>query len=350
MSFRLQDLKYLAAYLVPATACVGLCLRGPWVLLTVLFSFVLVPLLELLIPRNTKNLSDLEVKQKSVSRVFDLLLYLNVPIVYGILGWLVYLLKAEPLSAFEQFGLIATVGIVVGGNGINVAHELGHRTTRLEQFLADCLLLPALYLHFRIDHNRGHHFTVATPDDPSTAKRGESVYSFWWRSTTGSWQNAWALEKHRLEKRRQRVIGLHNGMLIRQSVQCAYLVAAGLIFGWQVALSLLGVAVTAALLLETINYIEHYGLLRSKLDNGRYERVAPVHSWNSDFQLGRIMLYELTRHSDHHHVASRPYQLLQRHEVSPELPFGYPAAMLLSLVPPLWFRLIHQRLDKTSKS
>jgi alkane 1-monooxygenase len=207
------------------------------------------------------------------------------------------------------------------------------------------MLLPALYQHFFIEHNRGHHKNVATDDDPASARLGENLYVFWWRSVSGSWRNAWALEHERLEKEGKPVQSWDNEMIRFCFYQFAWLAGIWAVFDWKGLAGAIAVGVTGFLLLETINYIEHYGLRRRLLPAGRPEPVSPAHSWNSDHELGRIFLYELTRHSDHHYKSTRKYQILRHMDESPQLPFGYPASMLLALVPPVWFGVMDRRVQ-----
>jgi alkane 1-monooxygenase len=246
----------------------------------------------------------------------------------------------------ELAGLTVSIGIVLGALGINVAHELGHRANPSEQALAKWGLLPVLYQHFFIEHNRGHHKHVSTDADPATARKDENVYVFFFRSIIGQYKNAWKLEAERLQRKGQKFWSWQNEMLRFQIYQIAYLTTIGLIFGLTVVPYALAIALIGILLLETINYIEHYGLRRKKLPNGNFERVLPIHSWNSDHEMGRIVLFELTRHSDHHYLASRKYQILRHMDESPQLPTGYPGSMLMALVPPLWFAAMNHRLER----
>jgi len=238
------------------------------------------------------------------------------------------------------------IGVLIGTIGINVAHELGHRSTQYEQFFAKALLLSGLYMHFFIEHNRGHHKNVATEEDPASARFGENVYTFWFRSITQSYLDAWRLEAQRLKRSGKNVISTDNQMIWYQIIQAVYLLSVGAIFGWGMILYAMSIALGGVILLETVNYIEHYGLRRKKLASGRYENVQPYHSWNSNHELGRIFLYELTRHSDHHFKATRKYQILRHFEESPQLPLGYPASMLLSLLPPLWFAYMNEKVKQ----
>lgn len=347
----LRDSKYLIAYVAPLAGFLGIYVGGVWSFGSIYIAFVLIPILEQFLPKSNQNLSPEVEDQKAVSRFFDVLLYLNIPILYGLMIYFFITLKEGNLAMYEIIGMICNVGLIIGTCGINVGHELGHRSNKWEQTLGKILLLPALYMHFFIEHNRGHHKNVATPLDPASARLGESVYAFWIRSVTGSYVHAWQLEAERLNKSGKPVLSWSNEMLRFQVFQVLYLVTVGLIFGWWMIGYAIAIAVFGFLMLECVNYIEHYGLRRDLLlQNGRYENVSPRHSWNSDHELGRIFLYELTRHSDHHYKATRKYQVLRHFEESPQLPLGYPASIIISLVPPVWFGLMNKELQKIQKS
>lgn len=344
-----KDLKYLLAYAVPASVFLSIYLRGYASFFAVVFLFVLLPLMEWMLPGTKRNYTPEEEAQRRQNPWFDYLLYLNVPIQLGLMGYFLWAVATVELAAYEYVGLIFSMGMACGSLGINVAHELGHRTNRLDQLFAQVLLLTSLYLHFFIEHNRGHHKHVATPLDPATARKGEHVYAFYLRSISGSYRSAWRLERERLEKKGLPVFSFHNLMLRFQVVQLLTLGAVGWLAGPMGLLAFVGAAIVGILELETVNYLEHYGLQRAEIRPGVYERVLPCHSWNSNHAIGRIMLYELTRHSDHHYMASRKYQVLRHFHESPELPGGYPAMMLLSLVPPVWFRLMDRRLAELQR-
>lgn len=340
----MKDLKYLLAYLLPMSAIFGLVEQGRWAWTTVVLAFVAIPLAELFFPVDTSNVAPAEEESRARNRFFDGLLYLNAPLLFGVVGGYLFVVANQTLGMAELLGLTLSTGIIVGANGINVAHELGHRSTRGEQLLSKIMLLPALYQHFFIEHNRGHHKHVATDKDPASARFGETIYAFWWRSVTGGWRSAWALERERLTKEGKPEWSWANEMLRFSAFQTMWLAVVFALLGWKGLAGAVAVGVIGFLLLETINYIEHYGLRRRILAAGRPEAVTPVHSWNSDHELGRIFLYELTRHSDHHQKSTRKYQILRHMDESPQLPFGYPTSMLLTLVPPLWFALMHPRL------
>ena len=340
-----KDIKYLIAYIAPLAAFAGIYYGGVWSLGAFYVGFLIIPLMELFLPQFTENIPEEEEPSRTKRFFFDLLLYLNLPIMYGLLWYLFSTVAAGGLATYEIVFLILNVGTIAGTIGINVAHELGHRPEWYNQLISKTLLLTALYMHFNIEHNRGHHKNVGTDEDPASAKYGESIYHFWWRSTTGAYRNAWTLEKERLNRQGKSAWSIHNEMIWFQVIQVAYIVTVGLWFGWEIALLAIAVAIVGFLLLESVNYIEHYGLRRKKLASGRYETVRAVHSWNSNHELGRIFLYELTRHSDHHYKATRKYQVLRHFDESPQLPYGYPGSIVLSLIPPVWFRVMNGRVE-----
>ena len=342
----MRDLKYLSALSVPLSVIIGLYFKGFWLFLTPIYIFVFIPILELILKEENSNYSETETASRAINPVFDWLLYLNLPIVFGLLLWSLLEVSNYGFETYEFIGLVLSVGIVLGGNGINVAHELGHRQASKERFIGKALLLPSLYMHFYIEHNFGHHLHAATKEDPATARYKQSVYSFWITSTVRQYFSAWRIQKHLLSNYKLSFFSLRNDMFWYLVLQSVYLITVFFVFGKLSLLFAVLAAITGFLLLETVNYIEHYGLLRKKKDSGRYERVKEIHSWNSNHVIGRILLYELTRHSDHHFRSSKKYQILECHDNSPQLPYGYPTSMVLSLFPPLWFSIMNKRVPR----
>ncbi len=339
----MNDLKYLLAFTIPMSCWLALSVQGVFSYATVIYAFGIIPILELLFSSSDSPYSEDQKSSRAINVFFDVLLFLNVPLVFATLYGGFQTLIGSELALYERMGLVLSVGIVLGTNGINVAHELGHRVTRSEQFLAKLLLLPSLYMHFFVEHNLGHHKHVATPEDPASARKNQSVYGFWVSSVTGQIVSAIKIQRHLLKVKQARFFSLKNELLWFALVQLAYLLISYVAYGVEGLLYAIAFAVVAVLLLETINYIEHYGLVR-ELKGERYERVTPAHSWNSNHVIGRMVLYELTRHSDHHHRASKKYQVLESIEESPQLPFGYTTSMVIALLPPLWFSLMNKRL------
>jgi alkane 1-monooxygenase len=315
----------------------------------VLYAWVFIPLLELVLKPEEENLSDAEEEMARRDRVYDFLLYLIVPLQFLALCCFLYTIGMEGQTPLDIIGKVLVMGLLCGTLGINVGHELGHRVNRIEQVLAQMLLLSSLYMHFFIEHNKGHHKRVATPEDPSSARFGESLYRFFLRTIVFSYISAWKIASRDARKKGHAVLSIHNQMLVFQLIQVSFLAAIGALFGWTALLFFLGAAVQGILLLETVNYIEHYGLQRKQIAEGKYERAMPVHSWNSNHVIGRVMLFELSRHSDHHYMASRKYQVLRHHDDAPQLPTGYPGMMLLATVPPAWFRVMNKKVKEVTR-
>lgn len=340
---KLSIVKIIFILSGPFIGIISLVLHGWYTFTLPFFSFIIVPLCELFISGNSENLTETEENVAKNNKKFDYILYLMVPVQYGALILFLFSFR-EPLQGYEIAGRVISMGVLCGLLGINVAHEIGHRVKPLEQFLAKSLLLTSLYMHFIIEHNRGHHKHVCTGQDPASSVYGEVVYSFWFRSILFSFISAWNIEAEMLKKKGHAVFSFKNEMIRFILIQLGFVFLVYLIFGFWVMLYFLGAAFFGILLLETINYIEHYGLRRNKTNGMAYERVMPIHSWNSNHPLGRIMLFELSRHSDHHYMASRKYQVLRNFDSSPQMPTGYPGMMVLALIPPLWFKVMHKKI------
>lgn len=345
----MRDLKYLFAYTVPISAYLSFESYGIGTYTAVFYAFVVLPFLDVITGESSDNLSQETTLNKITKRIFDLMLYLNVPIVFGLLFVVFSKFQANTYTLFETIGMALSAGILLATNSINVAHELGHRGPYYERFMSKLLYLPCLYMHFYIEHNFGHHLHVATPNDGATAKYNQTVYSFWISSVSKQYVDAWKRQIQLLKIRNKPLVSISNDMLWYHLIQPLYLFGIFYFFSVEVMLFALAIGVISFLFLESINYIEHYGLRRQKLGSGRYERVQPHHSWNSNFNIGRIVLYELTLHSDHHYKSSKKYQVLRSYEECPTLPLGYPASILLSFVPPLWFRVMNPRVPSSMK-
>jgi len=346
----MKDLKYLLAYVAPLSAFVGLYFQGWLSPGSFYVAFVFIPFVELFNEGNSDNFNEEVEQSKLADKFFDILLYLNVPILFALITYFLYTITYVSLSNWELFFSTLSVGIVTSTIGINVAHELGHRQSKIEQGLSKLLLTFALYTHFFIEHNRGHHKNVATPADPATSRLNEPLYAFWFRSVFLGYASAWKIEHDRLRKLDIPLLSWQNEMIRLQLFQVIYLLTIGLIFGPIAVLYAIAIGIVAFLLLETVNYVEHYGLQRKRLPNGKYESVQPWHSWNSNHDLGRIYLYELTRHSDHHFKSTRKYQILRSYDKSPQLPMGYPGSMLVSFLPPIWFKMMNKRVAELANT
>jgi alkane 1-monooxygenase len=333
----IKDLKYLMSYSIALFAFIGISLGGFYNYLAVIFTFVFIPVLEIIVRKSNEKYTDEEKKNRNLDPFFDLLLYLNIPIVFGIFFFSLEKL-ALASSVYDIIGIILSASIVMATNGINVGHELGHRKSLIARTCSKLLYLPCQYMHFYIEHNFGHHINVATPEDPATARYKQTVYSFWMTSVIRTYVSAWEIQLKLLKVSKRSFFSFKNDMVFYTLFQLSFLVFIYYNFGLYLTLLSIVMSVVSFLFLETINYVEHYGLLRKKEPSGRYERVKPHHSWNSNHTIGRIVLYELTRHSDHHFKSSKKYQVLESLDECPHLPHGYPTSILLSLIPPLWFK------------
>lgn len=319
---------YLAVFSIPLLVTAGLWLGGAWAWAAPAVVYLGIPLVELALPGARRNPSAEEEAARRSTRAFDAVLYATVPVQVALVVALSA--RAGMLAGWELAGAIVGVGTCCGALGINVGHELGHRADRREQLLARLLLATSLYAHFFVEHNRGHHARVATPDDPASARRGEVLFAFWARSVVGGWRSAWRLDR--------------DEVLVGALVQAGVVGALGAAFGVVGAAAFVGAAAVGALLLETVNYVEHYGLVRARRPDGGWERVGPAHSWTSDRPLSRALLFDLPRHADHHAFAGRPYAVLRHVEAAPELPTGYAGMVVLALVPPLYFAVMDRQL------
>jgi len=342
---KIGDLKYFLAYVPALAAFLGLSWGGIWTFSTIVVAFIVTPALELVLKGNDVNHLEEEEPSRLNNKFFDILLFFNLPVLYFLLSYYFLLLQTQTFTTSEHWGMALSLGTILGTVGINVAHEIGHRESTFSKLTAWALLLPAFYMHFNIEHNLGHHKHVATEKDPSSARKGESLYAFWIRSVFGVYKGAWKIESRILKEAGKSFWSFSNRMIWFQLCQVAYLVALFYIGSWRLVGLGIAIGVVGFLLLETVNYIEHYGLMRKKLSSGRYEPVSIRHSWNSNHEVGRILLYELTRHADHHYKANRKYQILRHRDESPQLPTGYPGSMLMSLIPPLWHRVMKPRLE-----
>ena len=346
-NFRISDLKYLMAYSIPLTALVGIYLKGIWVFATPFYVFVILPLLELISTRLGYDTMEDDESKNLVHWIFDLMLYLNLPIIIGILYYSLNTVLYTNCTTAEFIGLFLTTGIVLSSNGINVAHELCHRENTFEKSLGKLMLLPSFFMHFYIEHNFGHHLHVATKEDPVTARYNQPLYTFWIIAPIREVISAINIQRDILRRTNSSFFSIKNDLLWYFLFQLSYALFIIQFFGVGGLFFCLLCATVSILLFESVNYIEHYGLMRQKTNSGRYERVQSIHSWNSDHALGRIVLYELTRHSDHHYKSTKKYQNLISFDQAPQLPYGYPTSILLAMVPWLWFKLINPRVPKS---
>jgi len=315
-----------------------------WVLaVPLLIVYLFIPVLDWVFGSDINNPPEEIVPQLEEDRYYRVLTWLTVPLHFLTLIAVAWFVSSQDISVWSVLVMAFTAG-AYSGLGINTAHELGHKKTPIERLLAKCALTIPAYGHFCVEHNRGHHRYVATPEDPASARMGESIYKFALREIPGCFRRGWTVEAERLARKGKTTWSLHNDIL--QSYIGSVILQLGLIiaFGWIMIPFLLIHNVWAWYQLTSANYIEHYGLLRDKEATGRYERCQPHHSWNANYTFSNIVLFHLERHSDHHANSSRRYQSLRTFDGIPELPNGYFGTYLLAYIPWLWFRVMNKRL------
>lgn len=311
---------------------------------TVVLVFGLVPILDHLIGVDSSNPhEETETPRLADERYYRNLTLACVPAYGALIAWAGWLFVHQDLNTAGKIGWLLSVG-TIGGLAITVAHELIHKQGRLERSAGGVLLALVCYGGFKVEHVRGHHVHVSTPRDASSARFNQSVYQFLPHAFRHNFRNAWQLEFDRLRQQGRKPFSYHNELLWWYLLSTAILVAFTLTLGWLGALFFLGQSLVAVTLLEIVNYLEHYGLHRRLLPNGRYERTQPEHSWNSSYFLTNVILFHLQRHSDHHAYPRRRYQVLRHFDEVPQLPSGYAGMVLLALFPPLWRRVMNPRV------
>ncbi|GAB2531313.1 alkane 1-monooxygenase [Nocardia heshunensis] len=344
---------FLAVALIWAFNELGLSAVAPvWWWIGPLLVYGLLPVLDRFFGPDGQNPPDEVMEYLENDKYYRYCTYAYIPFQLLSLTAACYLWTASDLSwlgidgglgVVSKLGLALSMG-VMGGVGINTAHELGHKKDELERWLSKITLAQTFYGHFYIEHNRGHHVRVATPEDPASARFAETFWAFLPRSVWGSLRSSWELEAKRLERLGKRPWTIRNDVLnawLMTLVLWGALVAA---FGPSILPWLVIQAIYGFTLLETVNYLEHYGLMRQKTATGRYERCTPEHSWNSDHIVTNIFLYHLQRHSDHHANPTRRYQILRSMDGAPNLPSGYASMISLAYFPPLWRRVMDHRV------
>ncbi len=334
MGAALKDSRFLLALTAAAAAPTGHWLGAYWY--PFLVYWVVVPLVDMLIGRSASPSSAEEMRRLEANPFFRFVLHAWVPLQLGLIGWGAWLVGSGGVRGFDGVLFTLSIGLATGGVGITLAHELGHKRSALDRFLSRVLLVSVSYGHFTVEHNRGHHVRVATPEDPASARYGEAFWAFLPRTVVGSLRHAWALERAEV--------------LIPWAATLALAVTLGLVFGPLAAAFYFGQSAMAVTLLEAVNYIEHYGLQRKKLADGRYERPNASHSWDAYEWLSNAFLVHLQRHADHHLNPMRPYAALQPQADSPKLPTGYAGMVPLAFVPPLWFAVMNPRVPRPASA
>src|SRR5579885_1504626 len=308
-----------------------------------IFIYLILPIADALLGEDDNNPPDSAMAALAADRYYRWAVYLALPAQYLSFVWCTWMAVRGGLVWHQWLGLLLSAGFT-SGLGINIAHEMGHQTSRLERWLAKIALAPVAYGHFYVEHNRGHHVRVATFEDPASARYGESFWEFLPRCVIGSIRSAWEIEKQRLARQGKGPWSLKNDLIQAWLLTLALYAAMTAWLGWAALPFMILQAAYGGSLLEVVNYLEHYGLLRAKRADGSYERCQPEHSWNSNHIATNIFLYHLQRHSDHHAYPTRSYQTLRNFVGLPRLPSGYAAMIPIAYCTPLWFAIMIPRV------
>ena len=339
---------WLLSLLVPCTVGVGPALMmatgDPLALwFPVAFFYLVAPLLDWWLGEDLSNPPESAVPALDADRYYRWITYLLVPVLWAAFVFSAWFVVRYALPVHGVVAMVLITGSV-GGFCINLGHELGHKNTTLERWLAKIILAPTAYGHFFIEHNRGHHRDVATPADPASSRMGESIYAFLRREMPGAFVRAWKLESDRLLREKLPRWSLHNEILQPALITVLLWTTLMVWLGVQILPFLLVASFWANFQLTSANYIEHYGLLRAERGPGKYEVCQPHHSWNSNHIFSNWALFHLQRHSDHHAHPLRRYQSLRHFENLPRLPSGYFGMFTIAYFPPLWRRVMDERL------
>ncbi len=325
-------------------ALAGLIWAGPLVLALPAYCWILFPALDAALGLNRDN-ADPATPDAALG-LYTLLTLIWFPIQFAVLCAMLWLVPQSGMTGWEKAGMVFGMGVMSGTIGLNYAHELLHQKPRIERLAGDLLLASVLHSHFRSEHMRVHHLYVGTPRDTVTARYNEGFHRFFPRVLIGQRASAFASEKAMLARRNLPWWHRSNPFWRYWAFQAAFLALALLLGGQEGLLIFLAQALIAQWQLELVNYVEHYGLTRRHLGEGRYEHALPRHSWNAAHKATNWLLINLQRHSDHHYKPDRRFPLLQNYDEdeAPQLPFGYPVMTSLAMIPPLWKRAMNPRV------
>ena len=340
---------WILSLVLPLTPIVGIWLflafdeQTLFLLFPLIFGYIIIPILDFLVGEDHSNPPAEVVDQMSGDNYYRILLHISVPLFW--IGYIVpvWLVASYDLPIWSVLALAFNVG-QINGTALTVGHELGHKQSRFDRFMAKLACAISGYGHFCIEHNRGHHTHVATPEDCASARYNETIYHFLLREIPGALVRGWSLETKRLKQRGLNWWHWRNDILQGYAITAVVSGVLIYLFGLQILPFMLIASFSGWYALTQANYVEHYGLKRLKMKNGRYEPCAPHHSWNTNHTVSNLMLFHLQRHSDHHANPLRPYQALRNFDDLPRLPSGYPGSFMLAAIPPLWFRVMNPKV------
>jgi len=347
---RAKKYWYLITFIAPAALLITALLaaftgNGSWLWGFTAIFFVVIPLVDTIVGEDPYNPSQEEEEELAKNdSYYKNVLYMATAGQWAGLITMTFVVTQYNWAWYDILGAIISVG-ALHAVGLTISHELGHKVRDKHQVLAAKICSACCgYAHFNIEHNKGHHKHVATPEDPASSRMGESLYKFAIRELSGAAKRGWALEADRLKRLNKSFFSLDNELLHSLAITILAYAALTAAFGWMTLPFLIITAAYGWFQLTMANYIEHYGLLRQKKDDGRYERCQPKHSWNNNFKATNLITLHLQRHSDHHAHPTRAYQILRDYPEAPQLPHGYPAMMALAMVPPLWKMVMDKRV------
>jgi len=347
--------RYLWSFSVLSPAVPGICavilLMGGgvfWAVAPLIFYYGVIPVLDMIIGEDTSNPPEEVVESLSSDNFYRALLYLTIPVSYMSVILCAVAIGTLSLPVWG-FVMLAMSAGVVSGSALTIGHELGHKQNAIDQWGAKIINALSGYAHFGIEHNQGHHVMVATPEDPTSARWNENIYVFAMREIPATAKIAWDMERKRLEKRGYGFWHWKNDILQGYAIHAVFAGSLLYAFGWIMIPFLIIHLVLAWSQLTLANYVEHYGLLRDKKENGRYKPCESIHSWNTNHIVSNLLLFHLQRHSDHHTNPMRPYQALRNFDELPRLPSGYPGSFTLAVIPPLWFAVMNPKVLEWTK-
>jgi alkane 1-monooxygenase len=350
---KINKYGYLLVFIIPISIVLSYYANSIYAFYILPFLiFVLLPIVDPLVGTDDTNFEKSLAQELKDEKYYRVILYVWTVVQTAVMIWICYLFVFTEVNLHLFVLLLLNTMIMNGGVGITIAHELGHKTTKLEKFLAKFLLIQVAYGYFYVEHNRGHHVHVATPKDPATARKNQSYYAFWKQAVIGGFFNSIKIENERLKQKKVKStiwtnetyrLSIISVLLFILINAFSYSINAEINYSLAIFLALQ--AFLSFSLLEAVDYIEHYGIQRKEISEGVYEKVNPNHSWNANFIYSNYLLFQLQRHADHHMYATKNYQVLNAYEDSPQLPNGYPAMVILTLIPPLWFKYMNSRLE-----
>ncbi len=339
----IKAVPFFASFLTAVSMLIGVYLGGWFTFLTPVIVFLGLPAIDLIVGHDLEDTQP----DEGPNALFDGVVRLWVPTQIAVLAVVLSVVAFGEWTTLELVGMLISTGLVTAGGAINAAHELMHRKSALDRGLAEILMTTASYTHFCIEHVHGHHKNVSTPLDPASSRLGQSLYAYYPQTVIGGFKSAVSIERARNERRGVPVLTWRNRLTRYAVVGVLSYAFVGAVFGLP-ALAFYAVqGIIAFTVLEVINYVEHYGLERAQTAPGRYEKVEPRHSWNANHRVSNWWLFNLQRHADHHALAHRPFYNLRAIEEGPQLPFSYPMAILVALVPPLWRSIMDERVLAT---